>query len=340
MANVKPKTIDGLMKHLRKKGVLIKGSKQKNELKNIGYYHAYKGYKFIKKSSNPIIYTDFKQLKAVYEFDSSIKSLFYSQIMFIETSLKNRVLDIVVNEVGSESFVDIYNLALDDYKRLSPNGKTFLTTNARQQAEKNYNNAINACNKLRDQIFKTTSKAYSDSNQIAVHYQQKGLQVPIWGIFEMISLGDFGYFVKNLNLNIRKKISKEFGINPTYDVSAEIPHRLIFAIKDLRNSIAHNNVVFDTRFKTAKIANSVLNLLYNELNISVNFEEIFDYLCLIVFMLKKLGLSKTSMRKFVSEFQSIVTIAKNNLPFNIFSKFISTNIRHKINLLNSYISKK
>lgn len=88
VANVKPKTIDGLMKHLRKKGVLIKGSKQKNELKNIGYYHAYKGYKFIKKSSNPIIYTDFKQLKAVYEFDSSIKSLFYSQIMFIETSLK------------------------------------------------------------------------------------------------------------------------------------------------------------------------------------------------------------------------------------------------------------
>ena len=46
----KPKTINALMVHLRSKGLNISGSKQKQILKNIGYYHGYKGYRFVEKS--------------------------------------------------------------------------------------------------------------------------------------------------------------------------------------------------------------------------------------------------------------------------------------------------
>lgn len=41
-----PKTLNSLMKHLRNCGIAIKGSAQKRKLKNIGYYHGYKGYRF------------------------------------------------------------------------------------------------------------------------------------------------------------------------------------------------------------------------------------------------------------------------------------------------------
>lgn len=39
-----PKTLNSLMKHLRESGIAIGGSSQKRKLKNIGYYHGYKGY--------------------------------------------------------------------------------------------------------------------------------------------------------------------------------------------------------------------------------------------------------------------------------------------------------
>lgn len=83
-----PKSIDGLMRYMRvKKHISISGSAQKRKLRNMGYYHGYKGYRFIGKSSNSILYTDFKELVAIYDFDMRLKSLLYPQLMFIETAL-------------------------------------------------------------------------------------------------------------------------------------------------------------------------------------------------------------------------------------------------------------
>lgn len=42
------KTIDGLMRHLRDSGIEISGSKQKRQLMNTGYFHGYKGYRFLR----------------------------------------------------------------------------------------------------------------------------------------------------------------------------------------------------------------------------------------------------------------------------------------------------
>ena len=47
-----PKTLNSLMKHLRDGGIAIDGSAQKRRLKNIGYYHGYKGYRFAGNASN------------------------------------------------------------------------------------------------------------------------------------------------------------------------------------------------------------------------------------------------------------------------------------------------
>lgn len=87
MSNVK--SIDSLMRYLRDKhNINISGSGYKRKLRNIGYYHGYKGYRYINTPSQAIPYTDFSQVVAVNEFDMQLKSLFYPQIMFIETALK------------------------------------------------------------------------------------------------------------------------------------------------------------------------------------------------------------------------------------------------------------
>ena len=85
------------MRYLRdQKGIAIGGSAQKRKLMNIGYYHGYKGYRYIHKATNIIPYTNFDELTAVYEFDAQLKALFYPFVMQIETAFKNYVLETVV----------------------------------------------------------------------------------------------------------------------------------------------------------------------------------------------------------------------------------------------------
>ena len=49
------KTINSLMAYLREENAInIKGSLHKRKLRNLGYYHGYKGYRFIKSIKKPI----------------------------------------------------------------------------------------------------------------------------------------------------------------------------------------------------------------------------------------------------------------------------------------------
>jgi len=82
--NKKPKTTNALMKYLRNdKGVNINGSSQKRKLRNMGYFHGYKGYRFCSSPNNTLPIKNFNELHAIYNFDMSLKSGMYSQIMFI-----------------------------------------------------------------------------------------------------------------------------------------------------------------------------------------------------------------------------------------------------------------
>ena len=82
MSKSHPKSTDGLMRYLRdKKGIAISGSSQKRKLMNIGYYHGYKGYRYIYSPSNKIPYTRFEELVSIYDFDAQLKSLFYPSVM-------------------------------------------------------------------------------------------------------------------------------------------------------------------------------------------------------------------------------------------------------------------
>ena len=133
MAEPHPKSIDGLMRYLRdKKGISISGSLQKRKLMNMGYYHGYKGYRYINTPSNKVSYTKFEELVSVYDFDAQLKSLFYPCVMLIETAVKNYVLDILVSSTNSESFIVIYNQLLDNYKMLSTKGNTYINNSEHQ----------------------------------------------------------------------------------------------------------------------------------------------------------------------------------------------------------------
>ena len=114
---MKVRTTNALMKYLREKhNISIKGTKDKKNLRNIGYYHGYKGYRYINNPQNRINLSSFDEIVSIVDFDSKLKSLLYPQIMQIETISKNIVLQILVEEYKTDEFNVIYENGMTDYR--------------------------------------------------------------------------------------------------------------------------------------------------------------------------------------------------------------------------------
>ena len=336
-----PKTTDALMRYLRdEKGIEIRGSGQKRKLMNMGYYHGYKGYRFIHKSTNVIPYTDFEELIAVYDFDVHTKALFYPFVMQIETALKNYVLEIVVCSVKSDSFIDVYSKLLDNYKHFSTSGKTFAYPKKRADAEEKYKRELKHRLDLRNRIYKVQTDAFGSGNVIAEHYLSKDANLPIWAIFELLSLGEFGHFVSCLNYNCRKDISKKIGFKQSDDNNALMLQRIIYAVKDFRNAIAHNDVVFDTRFRTGGINQQISSAITNATGVSkLTFETITDYLVLVVYLLSLLKVSKNEMKRLITSFVEYTEKLRNSIPTSVYNQIIRTDNNAKIRALKKFVKR-
>lgn len=339
MSGKHPKTTDALMRYLRReKGIRIGGSAQKRKLMNIGYYHGYKGYRYINKATNSIPYTNFDEITAVYDFDAQVKGLFYPYVMQIETALKNYVLETIVASINSDSFIDVYSRLLDNYKSFSTSGKTYPDAETRRRAEEKYKYELKRRLDLRNRIYKVQTDAFGNGNKIAEHYLSKDVNLPIWAIFELLSLGEFGHFVSCLNFPCRQAISLKIGIRKADDNNAMMTQRLIYAIKDIRNAIAHNDVVFDTRFRTGQIDKQVRKAISNATGVSgITFETITDYLVLVVYLLSLLKISKNDMKRLISSFVECTERLRKSIPTSVYNQIIRTDNNAKIKALRRFI---
>jgi len=331
----KGKTTDGLMRHLRDNNKIdINGSKQKKELLNMGYYHGYKGYRFIKTSANQIPYTQFDEVTAIYNFDTNIKTLFYPLIMNIETAVKNYTLDTIIS-FGDIDLENCFEKHLTDYKYA--------------KGHKAYKDKLKETLKLRSKINQEISIKYG-KNIILEHFLHNGQPIPLWAIFEIIDMGTFGMFLKCLNEPIRISNCKNLDIIYTgIDPHGLLVQNIIFFLKSLRNAIAHNNVVFDCRFQPATQPNpytgklnhapsDVRNYIEFETKIpNIDFTYLVDYLILNVVILKKLGKNKTQLKKVIRDFKDECEVLRTAIPTSVWHKIVGTDIAKKISLLENYL---
>lgn len=184
-----PKTLNSLMKHLRDGGIDISGSGQKRRLKNIGYYHGYKGYRFAGMAANRLPLTDFCQVSALYDFDTQLKALFYSRVMAIETALKNYTLEAILRDAKSEAFEDIWRKSLTDYR--SCTGGTYRKAWEKRQ-------------RLRGEIDSIIFYNHK-SRDVIGHFRDADKDIPIWAIFEVMTLGNFGSFYECLDRRVKNR---------------------------------------------------------------------------------------------------------------------------------------
>ena len=235
------------MKHLRDGGININGSTQKRRLKNIGYYHGYKGYRFAGTAANRLPLTDFSQVAALYDFDTQLKALFYPRVMSIETALKNYTLEAVIKDARSGVFEDIWRKSLTDYR--SYTGRAYKSAWDRRQ-------------RLRGEIDGIIFYNHK-SRDVIGHFRDADKDIPIWAIFEVMTLGNFGSFYDCLDRRVKTEIVRDLGMPTNLDSELRLKD-IIFALKDFRNAIAHNGVVLDVRFQSGAINTGVSQLLKQE----------------------------------------------------------------------------
>ena len=322
---MKPKSINALMTYMRDiKGIQIEGSLQKKKLRYMGYFHGYKGYRYCNSPSSLIAYSNFNELQAVYDFDMQLKALLYPQIMFLETAFKNYALEEILKNVNSRRFADVYSKLMNDYKSFNVGSP-------------NYKKAISKRMAVRNKIYGNISRDY-EKNNIIVHYYDKDKPVPIWAIFEIISLGEFGNLITCLNLKVRTDISKSININPNIDSDGKMVGYIVYCLKDLRNAVAHNNTIFDTRFKTANVNTRIARYISSETGLqNINFNSIVDYVLLISFVLHLFKRNKSDIIAFIQQFENICETFRKKVPFNIYSRILYTDTRNKLNVMKNYL---
>lgn len=313
------------MKHLRDQGISIGGSGQKRKLKNIGYYHGYKGLRFVGDSSKRLPINDFSQIASLHAMDMQIKNSFYPYIMTIETALKNYTLEAVLSYAKSEDFDDIYKNCLTAYRGYHPNTGDY---------KKSWANRLRLRQTVDGLIFRE-----QDKKPFFKHFRDRGRTIPIWAIFEAMTLGEFGNFYACLDRPIKSAIVADLGMPAQFDSEALLLS-IIFSLKDLRNAIAHNAIVSDVRFKTGGISKNIGKLLKSEAGIdSINFSDITDYVILVVYLLGLLKLPKTDRKRLVSGYEGILLRYKKELPRGIYSHFVRTEAQNKLKLLKKYVMK-
>lgn len=316
-----PKTLNSLMKHLRDSGIDINGSGQKRRLKNIGYYHGYKGYRFARTASNKLPLTDFSQVVALYDFDMQLKTLFYSRVMAIETALKNYTLEAVLRDARSEAFEDIWRTSLTDYRSCS--GRSYREAWERRQRLRSEIDGI---------IFDYRKRP------VIGHFRDADKDTPIWAIFEVMTLGNFGAFYGCLDRRVKTAIVRDLGMPTNLESELRLKD-IIFALKDFRNAIAHNGVIVDVRFKSGSINMGVAQLLKQETGVGkIDFTDITDYVILLVYLMRRMGFTKTECKQLVAGYESILEKYRAELPFTIYSKLIKTSAHGKLTALRQFVS--
>lgn len=357
------KDIDRLIEHINNNHqIQLKSERQKKELLNMGYFHSYKAYLFQKNPVNKLPIQNFDEIEKIYRLDNNLKALIYSKIMMLETAIKARVITCIVSNNESSIYSIINNEKNNIYKsynskkvelklkkqdfenKLSThefdNGEDASIKHNIQNIEKsikilntNYKKQNKSILELQNRIDSIISRDYSQSG-ITQHYMHKNESIPLWAYFELITFGDLGKFLSCLTEEMRVNICKAVKI---YDsrFSPNILTNSVYLLKDLRNAVAHNKVIFDCRFKTNRL-NKELRQFFNRhllVDVDITFQSITDYILTICYFLKSLEFANCEISTFFNEYKKIIFELKNDNSFNkqIFDKLFNDIEITKIN---------
>lgn len=328
----KGKSINSLMKHIRNEHKIKIDGKNKKALLNMGYYHGYKRYRFIKSTSNIQNFDDFSQIKAIHAFDFELKKIFYPLITLAETGIKNRTIDAIVTNQDPD-IESIYKLMLVDYldyDKYSPD---------RKEAKK-YREGLQGRLDFRSVMDNTIGYNYG-KNEALSHFVHNSQSIPLWAFFEVITFGQFGHFIKRLSLEWRLKVSESNNLqSSSFNQNGRMLQYIVFTLTDLRNATMHNSAVFDANFNQDGVAKGLKQFLSSETGIeNITFDKIIDYLILLIFILKNHAYPKTEIKAYIRQFEAAKEKLFENTSRQTYGLLLGMDSNKKIKGIYEFLSK-
>src|SRR5699024_6461249 len=254
---------------------------------------------------------------SVCEFDSELKSLFYSHVMFIETAIKNRMLEIIHSNSGF-TLESLFKNSLNNYKKYKPGNK-------------DYKGSLKNTLRLQSEIYDIIHANHA-SKSFIYHFIYNDRPVPTYAVFELLTLGNLVFITRCLNPSLKVEMLKDLKLyTNAFEKGENILGDLIDILKGLRNAIAHNGTLYDCRFKDSNISKRVSNLINIKTGSSdINFNRIVDYLAVIVLICASLSYSKSELKKIVRTFELNAETLRNNLSTSTYHKVLGTDVKRKI----------
>ena len=142
-------------------------------------------------------------------------------------------------------------------------------------------------------------------------------------------LSDLASFFECLNKSIREKILKQLDMyDIAIDTNMTLLSSILYTLKALRNAVAHNAIVFDTRFKWVETETGIQNITLYSLR---------DYIIVVCCILKRIDFNGTRAIRLLEKFKKENMVLQNSVSSNIYSQIIQQNVTAKITALDTYL---
>lgn len=252
-----------------------------------------------------------------------MKAALYPELMFIETAIKNIVCNEAVSGLNASTFEHVY------YSRMSDG-----VSNTQLQSKRL---------KLRNSVYSKLSSRYHDEqekeNQMVRHFYNRGEDAPLWVVFEILYLSELANFFECLNESVREHILKQLDMfDISIDTNRGLLSTILYTLKALRNAVAHNGIIFDTRFKDRNINNALKKWAEKITGIqNISLYSLIDYIIIICCVLKKIDFSGNRGKTLLKNFKEQNEVLKQKVKPGIYRMIVQQNVITKIEKLEEYL---
>jgi abortive infection bacteriophage resistance protein len=172
------------------------------------------------------------------------------------------------------------------------------------------------------------------------HFYNRGEDAPLWVVFEILYLSDLASFFECLNESVREHIMTQLSMfDISIDTNRTLLSSMLYTIKSLRNSVAHNNIIFDTRFKDRKISPVLKKWIEKETSIqNITLYSLIDYIIIVCCLLKRVDFSSSRAKQLVHAYKSQNQLLQNSVASAIYTQIIQQNVTQKIASLETYLN--
>lgn len=205
----------------------------KDYLRLEGYYNVINGYAHIFKANKKFIHgIKFENIKNLYEFDKSLRSIVYKYTSSIECHIKALL---------AHEFSKTYGV--DERKYLKASS---FTTN--EKSKESVKRLIKDCKKtIREALDKHSNKY----REYIAHNKKTHGHVPMWVLIRALSFGTVSIFYKNMQETTQNAIAQY------YSVDAAKLSNILEVVVSFRNIVAHGERTFCARLPKTRLSTNL-----------------------------------------------------------------------------------